>query len=248
MKKTLFLLFFLANSSLFAQFNTRISLETSLGYSSPTYFSFAKTDTEGFPRFFPNFTVGANLSAGLYYRLNRKLSIGTQLAFYYFTEWENPVSVNDQDDLLQNARLSEKNVNSEFQTLEVSSRIRYSILEDRRISPFLVGGFGVYAYRGILPARAEVIARENESKEGTDIKSVLTVLRFDPTVVRTQLTWGLHGGLGVDFNLSRYFTLYWQACYTSVFTLGEPVLKLNTHFISQNIGMRVNIFRKKSLL
>ncbi len=244
----------LLSTSVYGQFNTRFALEISAGTTHPLNFA-ENIDPDGIPYMYQNFDWGNNLSAGIYYRLNRRMSVGLVASQNLHWTWTDPATL--EDEYAEFGReFNYQGFQPFFQIIKIGSNFRYEIAPDARISPFLMAGTGGYTYLGEIPPKIDIIDHDPESllgildEDGTSeyIYEIKTVLRTNAVVVEPTTQIGLNAGAGIDFALSNYFSVILQANYNRIFTTKNNNLRLDTQYVTANIGLRMNVFKRRSIL
>jgi len=253
-KILLFTAFVAVSSSTYGQFNTRFALELSAGIAQPLAFD-NQIDPDGIPYMYQNFEWGNNLNAGIYYRLNRRMSIGLTVSQSLHWDWKDPVALEERHATFKK-EFAYADFESFFQVIEAGTKFRYEIAPDSRISPFLVGGVSAYTYSGEIPPKIDIIDHDPAAElaerdfEGDSeyIFEIKTVLRTNAVLIKPTTQIGFNGGAGIDFALSNYFSIILQANYHHLYTNQDEKLRLETQFLTANLGLRMNVFKKRSIL
>ncbi|GEM_PF-3810477 len=244
----------LVSASTYGQFNTRFALELSAGIAQPLAFD-KQIDPDGIPYMYQNFELGHNLNAGIYYRLNRRMSIGLTVSQSLHWDWKSPIALEERHSAFKK-EFAYAGFESFFQVIETGTKFRYEIAPDSRISPFLIGGVSAYTYSGETPPKIDIIDHdpvaefaERDFEGGNEyISEIKTVLRTNAVLIKSTTQVGFNGGAGIDFALSNYFSIILQANYHHLYTHRDKKLRLETQFLTTNLGLRMNVFKKRSIL
>lgn len=246
MKKIIPILLFLASQSVFGQFNTRFVLDVSAGAASPVHFG-SKLDPDRNIYILPNFGMGYQTNFSIFYNLSLKTSLGISLQYDMFNNWKDPVESSTK----YHEEFSFDEFTPEFHLASWAVVLRHRVFADAKISPFFGLGLTYAQYVAEVPPRIEVIVQDDAIptvNPNEHILDVTTVARTGAVVVDLSSAIGYQAYAGVDWRVSNYLTAYLQTNYEEVLTANNKKLRLNTRIAGLSLGLRLNIFKRKSIL
>jgi hypothetical protein len=249
--RAVFLLFTICLSqSLWAQFDKKINLNTSAGLVVPLG---PALDLEDNPYTFSNFRPGVQLALGLQYNYSKALALGVSFRYGAWFAWSNPI----EDDLGENParnntgiNLDRAQINPFFQNYSLGIDVKYKFLRRSAFNPYVYGEASYNLFAGQVPPREQQASNILFFDGGDDvaIDNNFTFFRFDAQQVEVDFGWGLGGGIGLDWRASDTFIVFVQGGYNIVYTASNPEMRQNMQFFNTNVGLRLSLFKSKSLL
>jgi hypothetical protein len=225
-----------------AQFDKKFSLQGSIGVSRPLTGSKSnKTDQEGNPYLFNNFGYGLSLSFNGRYNISPRLAVGLDVGGTNFRNYTNT-----RNGAKDNSRLSD---------ISFGPFINYYILNTHSFKIYGLAEPNINYYWGFQDAYTYALNDLDYAYFYVDNYDVTQYMQTDQVLIRKSaqkvspsLAFGCKAGVGFEVRLSDFMNMVVQADYNNVFTKRVPTLRTNMSYLSFTGGLRLSLFKSKSLL
>ena len=232
--------FLLSSDKAFAQFDKKVSLNASVGYVKP-FSSKGKIDIEDNPNFFPNFRYGTQFNGAVQYNYTPKLSFLLNVGFTSMLGFKNPVTGNKDK--------------SAFYIVGIGPEVKYHFFPSKKINPYVMGAININNYRGVQDAYEYTLNNPGEdyyyvspSSGGAYVNMDEVRIRKSAQRIESAFAFGVKVGGGLVFKLSESFGVFVQSSFSKIFTKGNEDLRIDTNFLTIEGGVKLSLFKSKSLL
>ncbi|MBX9852969.1 MAG: hypothetical protein K2X86_14595 [Cytophagaceae bacterium] len=234
------LFFLLGSNKTFAQFDKKVSINASVGYVKPLSGK-GKIDIEDNPYFFPNFRYGTQFNGAIQYNYTPKLSFLLNVGVTSMLGFKNPVTSNKDK--------------SAFYIVGVGPEVKYHFLPSKKVNPYVLGEISINNYRGVQDAYDYTLNNPGEdyyyvspSSGGAYVNMDEVRIRKSARRIESTFAMGVKVGGGLVFKLSESFAVFVQPSFSKIFTKGNEDLRIDTNFLTFEGGVKLSLFKSKSLL
>ena len=217
--------------SVMGQFERKVSVYASVGVSG-----FSKNQTNIGNNNEPNVLIGYKASptvgVAAFYALDGHLSVGGSLRFLWATKSQYRVFANT-----------------------IGAEIKYNIIPaDKKISPYVFFE-GNLSFNSVKQANyVETRTYPNSTNAGSNDTAQVTTQHITYQAVNLKFVpaFGMFFGGGVDIKVKETLNFFVQAGYNTTYLKGNNLVKdnfnpnSNLSYLNVSVGVRLNLFQKKS--